>query len=163
VGLITPHTAVPPITGGCRCWHWYPSRLSVCLAEMGGMFYCELGERGSEAPLPLSLPPLLCAVLWPCRSFLPPSFPPHSWLSPLSDAGFPFPTQPSRSKYFGGVEWLTTCFAWSEFREIRSSERRRVKREERKLSIPRGNLFYSKQAQCHPTFPISLLSHLPSE
>lgn len=142
VALITPHTAVPLITGGCHCWHWYPNRLSVCLAGMEGGVVLWTRERegareSERVPLLLLLPPLSCAQRSGPAA---PSFLISSPQLPLSSLGcwlvFSFHT-PRRTRILRRVEGLTTCFAWSEFVEIRTPERRGVKREKEALHSPR--------------------------
>lgn len=172
------NVAVPFIPSGWRCWHWYPGRLSVCLAGIGGgggwgvIVRVEKErerERDRKGKHLCRSPCLLsCAQ---CSGPTAPTFPPHflhtagSLSFSLSDAVSPSLTPPSRRKPVAGLEWLTTCFAWSEssgeggflgrggILRVGKEESREGRREP--LHPPRGGiLFYSKQAQCHPSFPL---------
>lgn len=162
------HVVVPLITSGCRCGLWYSSRLSVCLARIGWCCIVNWERKSEREREHLCRSPCLLSCAQ-CSGPAAPSFLPHflptagCLLSRMLVVPSPFALPPSRTKYFGGVEWLTTCFAWSEFREIRTSERRGVKREKRRLSIlPEGIYFTVSRRNVIPesSFRSSHTSHL---
>lgn len=147
--------AVPSIPSGRRCWHWYPGRLSSVWHGWGDVLWQTGGrERESEREIGRESTSATLLASSPVRSApAAPTFPhflPTLSLSPLPPLwcwlSFSRTTEPEEILGRAGVTDYLFCMVWISWGFCASGK------EEGRLSIPGGIGFYSKQAQCHPSF-----------